>query len=144
MTDSPTARLIAEAIDASGKTQREIANKIGFERPNVVSMLKSGEMRMPIERIPAFSKATGIDPHLLTRAAMMEYMPETWSVISSMAGATQAFPEAQIYMKGPQPLVDRFKRLCRSERRTYLEMLEQLMDIWDASMDEIVRDASGE
>ncbi|MGR3271504.1 hypothetical protein [Thalassococcus profundi] len=46
MTDSPTARLIAEAIDASGKTQREIANEIGFERPNVVSMLKSGEMRM--------------------------------------------------------------------------------------------------
>ena len=45
MTDSPTARLIAEAINTSGKTQREIANEIGFERPNVVSMLKSGEMR---------------------------------------------------------------------------------------------------
>jgi len=33
----------------------------------------------------------------------MEYMPETWNVISSMSGPTQAFPEAQIYMKGPQP-----------------------------------------
>ena len=61
MTTSPTARMIADAIEASGKTQREIAEEMGLLRPNVISMLKSGEMTMPIERIPAFSKATGID-----------------------------------------------------------------------------------
>ncbi|SIT18816.1 hypothetical protein SAMN05421759_1356 [Roseivivax lentus] len=52
MTHSPTARLIADAIDASGKTQREIAEEIGFPRGNVISMLRSGEMRLPIERAP--------------------------------------------------------------------------------------------
>ncbi|MGR3271531.1 XRE family transcriptional regulator [Thalassococcus profundi] len=141
MTDGPTARLIAEAIDTSGKTQREIANEIGFERPNVVSMLKSGEMRMPVERIPAFSRATGIDPHLLTRAAMMEFcrrLGALWDVRHD-----PSLSRAQIYMKGLQPVVERFKRLCRSERRAYLEMLEQLMDIRDAALEAMFREAFG-
>ncbi|SFE92078.1 hypothetical protein SAMN04515678_12321, partial [Roseivivax sediminis] len=55
MTDSPTARMIADAIEASGKSQREIASEMGYERPNVVSMMKNGDMRMPLERIPAFA-----------------------------------------------------------------------------------------
>ena len=137
MTDSPTARLIAEAIDASGKTQADIAREVGFERPNVISMLKAGLMRMPIERIPAFSRATGIDPQLLIRVAMTEYMPETWGVIS---GPVQAFPEAQINIRGPLPAIERFKKLCQSERRTYFEMLEQLMDIRDAQFHELIEE----
>ncbi len=137
MTDSPTARLIAEAIDASGKTQTEIASEMGFERSNVISMLKTGLMRMPIERIPAFSRATGIDPTLLTRVAMTEYMPETWNVIS---GSTQAFPEAQINIRGPQPTIERFKQICHAERRTYFDMLERMMDVWDARFDRLIEE----
>jgi transcriptional regulator with XRE-family HTH domain len=137
MTDSPTARLIAEAIDASGKTQTEIASEMGYERPNVISMLKNGLMRMPIERIPAFSRATGIDPTLLTRVAMTEYMPETWDVIS---GPTQAFPEAQINIRGPQPAIERYKRLCQTERRTYFETLERMMDVWEARFDRLIEE----
>ena len=53
MTHSPTARLITDALDASGTTQREIAEEAGFPRPNVISMLRAGEMRLVIERAPA-------------------------------------------------------------------------------------------
>ncbi|SNR78283.1 hypothetical protein [Puniceibacterium sediminis] len=134
MTDSPTARLIAEA---SGKTQTEIANEVGFERSNVISMLKTGVMRMPIERIPAFSRATGIDPLMLTRVAMREYMPETWSAISR---TVEPVPEAQINIRGPQPAVDRFKRLCGAERRTYFETLERMMDVWEARFDQLIEE----
>ena len=74
--------MITDAVEASGKILREIAAEMGLERGNVISMLKSGEMRMPIERIPAFATATGIDPLLLTQTAMTEYMPETWNAVS--------------------------------------------------------------
>ncbi|MBJ3763822.1 hypothetical protein ILP92_13775 [Maribius pontilimi] len=47
MIDSPIATLVAEAIDIIGKTQKEIAEDAGFPRPNVISMLRSGEMRPP-------------------------------------------------------------------------------------------------
>ncbi|SNR78297.1 helix-turn-helix transcriptional regulator [Puniceibacterium sediminis] len=83
-THGTTAALLDQAIRASGKTQREIANETGFARPNVVSMMKSGEMRVPIERIPAIAESTGIDPVLLLNTAMTEYMPEMWSAIRSV------------------------------------------------------------
>ena len=125
MSSSPTARMIADAIENSGKTQREIATEMGYDRPNVISMLKNGEMRMPIDRIPAFAKATGIDALLLTKTAMLEYMPETWNVLSSVA--TPPAPETQINIRGPVAVIERFKSLCQSERRTYSEMLELMM-----------------
>ncbi|SLN35274.1 helix-turn-helix transcriptional regulator [Roseisalinus antarcticus] len=129
-TTSPTARMIADAIEGSGKTQREIATEMGFERANVLSMLKTGEMRMPLERIPAFAAATGINADLLLQTVMQEYMPETWAVVASSKrspGPTHAFPEAQINIRGPAPVIERFKQLCAEDRRTYPEMLELLL-----------------
>ena len=60
MTTSPTARMITDAVEASGKTLREIATEMGLERGNVISMLKSGEMRMPIETVQK-AEALGYD-----------------------------------------------------------------------------------
>ncbi|QFT62695.1 hypothetical protein FIU91_07125 [Roseivivax sp. THAF30] len=84
---------------------------------NVISMLRSGEMRLPIERAPALAHALGIDEKTLIRTAMTEYMPETWN---ALAGAGSAFPEIQINVKGPSPMIEQFKDLCLKERRTYL------------------------
>ncbi|SFQ68761.1 Transcriptional regulator, contains XRE-family HTH domain [Roseivivax halotolerans] len=109
MTHSPTARLIADALDASGKTQREVAEEVGFPRQNVISMLRSGEMRLPIERAPALAHALGIDEKTLIRTAMTEYMPETWNALT---GAGSAFPEILINVKGPAPMIEQLKDFC--------------------------------
>ncbi|NIY95450.1 MAG: helix-turn-helix transcriptional regulator [Oceanospirillaceae bacterium] len=135
MTTSPTARMIADAIEASGKTQREIAEEMGLLRPNVISMLKTGEMTMPIERIPAFSKATGIDPLLLTQTAMSEYMPETWNVLATTAAPIQ---DVQINIRAPGPVVERFKAICQRERRNYGDMLSILIGVWDGDVEKMV------
>ena len=135
MNDSPTARMIADAIEASGRTQREIADEMGLTRSNIISMLKSGEMQMPIERIPAFSRATGIDPLALTRVAMTEYMPETWKVLSAPPAPV---PEAQLNVRAPVPVIDRFRTLCRAERRSYGEMLAILIERWETAGDRAV------
>ncbi|WP_240989633.1 helix-turn-helix domain-containing protein [Salipiger mangrovisoli] len=124
MTETTTARLIADAIDGCGKTQRQIADEMGYERPNVISMMRIGEMRIPIERIPAFAKATGIAVELLTRTAMAEYMPEAWK---ALAVATPQ--EVQLNVPAPSAVVERFKRSCQTERRSYGDMLEILLDI---------------
>ena len=59
-------------------------------------------------------------------------MPETWNVIS---GATPAFPEIQINVKGPAPVMERFKTICAAERRTYADMLKRLMAGYDPELD---------
>ncbi|WP_242533918.1 XRE family transcriptional regulator [Salipiger bermudensis] len=135
MTTSPTARMIADAVEASGKTLREIATDMGLERGNVISMLKSGEMRMPIERIPAFAAATGIDALELTRVAMSEYMPEAWAVLAASASPVQ---EIQLNIRAPGAVVERFKAICQTERRNYGDMLGLLLDVWDGDVDKMV------
>ena len=135
MTTSPTARMITDAVEGSGKTLREIAAEMGLERGNVISMLKSGEMRMPIERIPAFATATGIDPLLLTQTAMTEYMPETWNVLAASAAPVQ---EVQLNIRASAPVVERFRAVCQTERRNYGDMLGLLLDVWDGDVEKMV------
>lgn len=133
MTDTTTTRLIADAIDGCGKTQRQIAEEMGYERPNVISMMRTGEMRIPIERIPAFAKATGIDVELLTRTAMAEYMPEAWKVL-----AVAPPQEVQLNIRAGTPVVERFKTICQIERRSYGDMLEILLDVWGGKIERMV------
>lgn len=82
---SATADLIREWIDeVDGKTQEEIAYQTGFERPNVITMIKQGRTRMPMDKIEAFAKAVGKAPDKLFRTAIMEYEPGLARLITKM------------------------------------------------------------
>ena len=78
---SPTARMFAYHVNMSEKSQVSVAAHAGYSRPNVISMLKAGKMKIPVEKIPAFAEALGIDPAPLLRSAMAEYFPGIWSVL---------------------------------------------------------------
>ena len=80
---SPTATHLREAIEATEKTQREIAENAGLPHPNVLSMMKLGETKVPIPRIPALSAALGIDAATFIDIAMREYNPDTWATLVS-------------------------------------------------------------
>lgn len=78
---SPTMIFLRNAIKESPKTQREIAQDAGFANPNALSMMKTGECKVPISRIPALAEALGIDPELFLKTALREYHAEIWMVI---------------------------------------------------------------
>lgn len=44
----------------------------------------------------------------------------------------EAPADAQLNLKGPREVLDRFKALCKADRRTYADMLGILMDRYDA------------
>jgi len=50
-TSSPTTNFLRDAIQNSDKTQREIAKAAGFAHANALSMMKTGETKVPISRI---------------------------------------------------------------------------------------------
>ncbi len=60
----------------SPKTQREIAKAAGFAHPNALSMMKTGETKVPISRIPALAAALDVDTKRFLWIAMQEYHPE--------------------------------------------------------------------
>jgi DNA-binding Xre family transcriptional regulator len=46
----------------SRKNQATMAAEAGFRQPNVLSMIKTGAAKIPLERVPALAKALECDP----------------------------------------------------------------------------------
>ena len=87
--DSKIAKYLTKQIDAlSGvKSQREIAVEMGYEKPNIISMFKRGETKIPLDKIPALARAINVDPSYLFRMAMEQYWPDNYKAIASEFGA---------------------------------------------------------
>lgn len=80
------AEYLTQQINICGKSQREIADDVGYEKPNVITMFKQGKTKLPINKVGAFAKSLGIDPLHLLRIAMSEYSRDTWEVIEDLIG----------------------------------------------------------
>jgi transcriptional regulator with XRE-family HTH domain len=87
--DSRIAVFLRKQIAAleSIKTQREIASEIGYDKPNILSMFKRGEAKIPLEKIPALAKALHVDPAFLFRLAMEQYWPKAEKAIADVFGS---------------------------------------------------------
>lgn len=81
---SPTMIFLRNAIEESPKTQKEIARDAGFANPNALSMMKTGECKVPISRIPALAEALDIDAGLFLKTALREYHSEIWMTIEEL------------------------------------------------------------
>lgn len=68
------------------KTQREIAAAAGFNKPNIISMLKTGETQLPLERVLALARALDVDPVHLLRLAMTDRSPELGAIFDEITG----------------------------------------------------------
>ena len=70
-----------------GKTQTEVCIEIGYKNPNLITMLKRGKTKLPINKVKALSKSLGVDPVYFLKLAMQEYTPDTWDVIQDIMGS---------------------------------------------------------
>ena len=52
------------------KSQAEIAEEVGFVNPNMLTMIKQGATKLPVDRVPALATALDCDPALLLRLAL--------------------------------------------------------------------------
>lgn len=77
---------LAAAMDASGKTQRQIADECGYKRPNIVSMIKNGEIDLPIGKVGAFARCLGLDAPNLMSMLLKEKYPEIWEAFYAILG----------------------------------------------------------
>jgi hypothetical protein len=59
------------------KSQIEIATEAGFVNPNMVSLIKSGASKVPLDRVPALARALEVDPKLLFLMALEQAGGET-------------------------------------------------------------------
>ncbi|MEP7172696.1 MAG: helix-turn-helix transcriptional regulator [Aestuariivirga sp.] len=80
--------LISSAIDklAPRMTQRELAVAMGFSTPNMLSMLRTGDAKVPFTKIPVIAAVLDIDPALLFRFHLREQWPEFEEVVFEIFG----------------------------------------------------------
>ena len=78
------ATYISIKIRDSGKTQVQISEECGFARPNVVSMIATGRMRLPLDRLGVFAKAIDVDVYELFCWWMREAYGQTWLELESI------------------------------------------------------------
>jgi transcriptional regulator with XRE-family HTH domain len=64
------AEYLTKTIENGTKTQRQIAQEIGYEHSNMISMFKRGETKVPLDKIPLLAKSLDIDTAHLFRLAM--------------------------------------------------------------------------
>jgi transcriptional regulator with XRE-family HTH domain len=99
--DSAIAKYLEKQIDAlkGVKTQREIAREIGYDKPNMISMFKRGEAKVPLDKIPLLAKALHVDPTHLFRLALEQYWPNMGDMIAGIFGRIASENEEAIFLK---------------------------------------------
>lgn len=78
------AQFLSEQIDRSGKTQKQIAEESGFDCANMITMMKQGLSKVPLNRVGAIARALDIDAAEFMRMVMAEYMPCTLAAIEEI------------------------------------------------------------
>lgn len=80
------AKMLRDRIDRMTpmRSQREIAAQIGYDKPNVLSMYKRGEAKVPLDRLPDFALALNIDLAVMFRAGLEQWWPTANKALERM------------------------------------------------------------
>jgi len=104
------AEYLDKMIALSEKTQKEIAYEVGYAKPNIITMMKQGLTKVPVDKAPLLAKALNVDPAHFVRLVMREYMPEAWQAIESTCGHSLSANE--------QRLVQGYREICGNHEIT--------------------------
>lgn len=80
--DTPAAIFVRRQTEllAHRKTQKVIAYEAGFVNPNLISMIKNGATKIPLDRVPALARALETDPAHLMRISLEQAIGQTAAV----------------------------------------------------------------
>lgn len=119
------AEYIAQQIDLCGKQQLDIAREAGFNKPNIITMIKQGKTKLPMAKVGPMARALGVDPLYLFQLAMREYEPETWDAIQDtiLKSPVVTKNEMEIIETIRQSAVPNPKIRTDDERRALLDVV---------------------
>lgn len=80
------ADLITERQFDLHLTNEEIAHRVGYSNPSLISMIKKGRTKLPIDKVIKMADALYVDRSRLMRLALNEYMPDAYYDIKNCLG----------------------------------------------------------
>ncbi|WP_301583725.1 hypothetical protein [Halomonas alkaliantarctica] len=70
-----------------GLANADLANALGYSNHNVITMIRSGKTRLPLDKVRPMASILDVDLAWLFRAVMSEYVPDTLAAIEQSLGA---------------------------------------------------------
>lgn len=83
---TPVHMLVDDACIRSGLTNQAVAKALGYPKGNVIAMMCSGDMKIPVNKVEPLARVLELDPADLLRRVLTEYTPDTWAVLNSLFG----------------------------------------------------------
>lgn len=96
------AQFLTHALAACGKTQREVAQELGYEHSNIITMFKKGQTKVPLAKAGSFARVLDVDPAHFFKLLLREYAPETLS-------AVEEFFETSFLTKNERHLLESYR-----------------------------------
>jgi transcriptional regulator with XRE-family HTH domain len=96
---SELSRLVAARLEdiAFSKSQREIADEVGFVNRNMLSLIKNGSTKLSLDRVPAMAKSLGLDLETVMMPALRQYYSEeVISLLRETFGSAETQTEHEI------------------------------------------------
>ena len=69
---------------ADRKSEREIAEEIGYHNPETIRRIKDGELRLPLDLVGAIAKAIEVDAAYLARLWIASHVPDGADLVEPM------------------------------------------------------------
>lgn len=89
------AAVVHDAQAAAGLTDDQLAQAIGYESGRVIAMIKTGKMKLPINKVPQMAQALGLGPLQLFRAVLGEGAPEILAALDAVLPPEDGVPDPE-------------------------------------------------
>lgn len=73
-----------ERMGELGLSNAELASVLGYDKPNVIAMMRTGKMRMPIQHVQPLAHALDLPARELFEALMRESLPLVLEVMKAV------------------------------------------------------------
>jgi len=92
------AEYITEIVDKAPIPQTEIAERLDYIRPNIVSMWKSGKTPIPFEKVEPLARLTRTEPRRLMKLVINEYHRPLGEFIERHIGPMENRDEEELHL----------------------------------------------
>lgn len=80
----PITALINRCQTELGKSDEEVAQEVGFDRVATFIMIKTGTIKLPVQKVALLASALSIEPAHLLRQLLAEAMPDVLAAVDSL------------------------------------------------------------
>ena len=98
--DNAFVRELERLINLSPKTQIDIAEEIGYDNHNMMTMFKRGSTRVPLDKVVPLALAIDADAGRMLKLWFETYMPTALNIIDSLGGKTPLTAQEKSWLRG--------------------------------------------